>query len=105
MPSPANTSVASAVKKTTARNGRMGQPSTFCQQPVFSLRFSRPVLQKRTQTVATAGVAQLPEGFGFNLPDALAGYGEVLAHFLERVLAAVFQAEPHFDDLFLARRK
>ena len=48
---------------------------------------------------------QLAERLGFDLPDALAGYGEVLADLFERVLAAVFQAEAHFDDLLFARRQ
>ena len=48
-------------------------------------------------------MAQLAQSFGFDLADALARHGEILADFLERVLAAVLQAEAHFDDLFFAR--
>ncbi len=53
--------------------------------------------------MAAAGMAQFAQRFGFDLADALAGDGEVLAHFFERVLAAILQAKPHFDDLFFAR--
>ena len=45
---------------------------------------------------------QLAQRLGLDLADALAGEGEHLAHFLERVLVAVFQPEAHLDDLFLA---
>ena len=53
--------------------------------------------------MAAAGVAQFAEGFGFDLANAFAGDGEMLAHFFERVLATVLQAEAHLDDFFLAR--
>ncbi len=52
--------------------------------------------------MAAAGVAQFTERLGFNLPDALAGDGEVLAHFFKRVLAAVLQTKTHLDDFFFA---
>ena len=52
--------------------------------------------------MAAAGVAELAQGLGLDLSDALAGDGEILADLFERVLAAVFQAEAHFDDFFLA---
>ena len=55
--------------------------------------------------MAAAGVAQFAERLGFNLADTLARHCEILPHFLERVLAAVFQAEAHLDDLLLARRE
>src|SRR5579885_90255 len=48
-------------------------------------------------------MAQLAQRLGFDLADALAGDREVLADFLERVLAAVLKAEAHFDNFFLAR--
>jgi hypothetical protein len=50
-------------------------------------------------------VAQLAQRLGFDLADTFTGEGESLAHFLERVLAAVLQPEAHLDDLFLARRE
>jgi hypothetical protein len=45
---------------------------------------------------------QLPQCLRFNLPDPLPGNREYLADFLERVLAAVIQAESHPDDALLA---
>src|ERR1022692_1585371 len=63
----------------------------------------RPVLQKRTQPVASARVTQLPQRLRLNLPDTLPCHREILAHLFKRVLAAVFQAEPHLDDLLFAR--
>ena len=55
------------------------------------------------QPVAPAGVAQFAQRLGFDLPDALAGHGEVLADFFQRVLAAILQPEAHLDDLLFAR--
>src|ERR1700722_10544137 len=48
-------------------------------------------------------MAQLAQCFGFDLADAFAGYGEALADFFQSVLAAVFEAEAHFDYFFFAR--
>src|ERR1035441_679227 len=69
------------------------------------LASASPVFQKGAQTVAAAGMPQLPQRLSFDLPDALARYGEVLPHLFERVLAPIFQAKPHLDDLLLARRQ
>jgi hypothetical protein len=44
-------------------------------------------------------VAQLAEGFGFDLADALAGDLEGLAYLFERVFGAVFEAEAHPNPL------
>src|SRR5262245_17555351 len=63
----------------------------------------RPSLQERAKLPAAGWMSQLPERLGFDLPDALAGDGEALPDFLERVLAAVADAEPHLDYLLLAR--
>ena len=57
------------------------------------------------QAVTAAGVAQLAQRLGFDLPDALACYREILTHFLQRVLAAVIKTETHLDDLLFARRE
>src|SRR5258706_10625117 len=46
---------------------------------------------------------QLAQGLGFDLADAFAGDREALPDFFQRVLAAVFQAEAHFDYFFFAR--
>jgi len=48
-------------------------------------------------------VAELAEGFGFDLADAFAGYLEALADFFKGVLGAVFEAEAHLDDALFAR--
>src|SRR5262245_18837322 len=48
---------------------------------------------------------QLAQRLRFDLPDALARDREALADLLERVLAAVADAEPHLDHLLLTRRE
>ena len=50
-------------------------------------------------------MAQLAQRLGLDLADALAGDREVLADFLERVLAAVGEAEAQAQHLLLARRE
>src|SRR5262245_27534217 len=50
-------------------------------------------------------MAKLPQRLRLDLPDAFAGDGEALADLFEGVLAAVADAEPHLDDLLLARRQ
>src|SRR5229473_7058078 len=64
--------------------------------------FSRGEFEEGAELARAGGVPQLAQGLGFDLADTFAGEGERLAHFLERVLAAVLQAEAHLDDLFLA---
>ena len=44
-------------------------------------------------------MAQLAEGFGFDLADALAGYLEGLAYLFEGVFAAVLEAEAQSEAL------
>ena len=63
----------------------------------------RAGLEERLQPVRPAGVAQFAQRLGFDLADAFARDGELLADFFERVLAAVLQAEAHLDDLLFAR--
>src|SRR5881409_1228979 len=50
-------------------------------------------------------MAELAQRLGLDLPDALAGDGEVLADLLERMLATVRKAEAQPQDLLLARRE
>src|SRR5688572_8657131 len=50
-------------------------------------------------------MAQLAQRLRLDLPYPFARYREVLAHFFERVLAAVADAEAHLDDLLFARRQ
>src|SRR5262249_22666730 len=62
----------------------------------------RPSFEERAKLARPRGMPQLPERLRFDLPDALARDGEALADFLERVLAAVADAEAHLDHLLLA---
>src|SRR3972149_6774837 len=71
----------------------------------FTLFPLRPPLEERTQLSAARRMAQLAQRLRLDLPDALAGDREALADLLERVLAAVADAEPHLDDFLLARRE
>src|ERR1700758_3793858 len=68
-------------------------------------RLRRSPLEERAQLAASRRMTQLAQRFRLDLADALAGDGEALADLLERVLAAVADAEPHLDDLLLARRE
>jgi len=56
----------------------------------------------RLSRFARSGGLELVSRGEFDLADTFAGEGERLAHFLERVLAAVLHPEAHLDDLFLA---
>src|SRR5207253_2682457 len=64
---------------------------------------SRSALDERLETLAAARVAELAEGFGFDLADALAGDFEVLADLFEGVVGLLADAEAHAEDLLLAR--
>ena len=57
---------------------------------------------ERLQVLAADGVLQLGDGFGFDLPHALAGDLEDAADFFQRVGVAVAQAVTQADDLPLA---
>src|SRR5258705_6271378 len=50
-------------------------------------------------------MAQLAQRFRLDLADSLAGDCERVAHFLERVLGAIFQTKTHLDYFFFARRQ
>src|SRR5579872_6115699 len=60
-------------------------------------------IHERPQLARARGMAQFAQRLGFDLAYALAGDGKRLAHFLQRVLAAILQAETHLDHLLLAR--
>src|SRR5260370_40588395 len=64
---------------------------------------SRGEFEEDAELARARAVAQLAQHLGFDLADTFTGEGESLAHFLERVLAAVLQTDAHPDDLFLAR--
>src|SRR5262249_56547245 len=63
------------------------------------------VLYEAPQPLRPRWVPQLAQRLGFDLPDALAGDLEVLAHLLERVVRLLADAEPHAQDLLLAGRE
>src|SRR5207245_10306345 len=60
-------------------------------------------VEEGAQPVTAAGMPEFAQRLGFDLPDTLARYREVLANFFERVFAAILQAEAHLDDLLFAR--
>src|SRR6516162_4838083 len=62
-------------------------------------------LDERAQPLAPRRMAELSQRLGLDLPDALAGHLEVLTHLLERVVRLLPDAEPHPEDLLLARRQ
>jgi len=55
--------------------------------------FSQGEFEEGAELVGARRVPQLAQRFALDLADALAGEGEQLAHFFERVLAAVLQPE------------
>src|SRR5579872_4457360 len=65
----------------------------------------RPALEERTELAAARRVTELAQSLRFDLADALARDREALAHFFERVLAAVADAEAHLDHFLFARRE
>src|SRR3989440_8139899 len=58
-----------------------------------------PSFEERAQFARSRRMPQLAQRLRFDLPDPLARDREALADFLERVLAAVADAEPHLDHL------
>ena len=68
-------------------------------------RFSRVEFAKNTELPCTRSMTQLAERFGFKLADALAGEGERLCDFFERMQFAVLQPESHPDYFLLTRRE
>src|SRR4029453_1813939 len=68
-----------------------------------------PVLARLLQVVAellaAGGVAQLGEGLGLDLADALAGDAEFAADLLQGAGVAVGEAEAELDDLLLPLRE
>src|SRR4029453_7196551 len=68
-------------------------------------RASGSRFQEAPQLLGARGMPQLSERLGLDLTDALAGDREVLAHFLERVLAAVGEAEAEPQHLLFSRGK
>src|SRR5215475_15408314 len=63
----------------------------------------RSRLEEAPKLLRSRGMAELAEGLGLYLANALTGDGEVLPHFLEGVLAAVGEPEAEAQHLLLAR--
>src|SRR5436309_9347364 len=61
--------------------------------------------EERAKLARPRRMAQLPERLCFDLPDALACDREALTDLLERMLAAVADAEAHLDHFLLAWRQ
>src|SRR5262249_53934661 len=66
-------------------------------------RTTRSVFDERLEPLAARRMAELAERFCLDLADALARDLEVLADLFERVVALLADAEPHAQDLLLAR--
>jgi len=60
------------------------------------------ILDERGEVTAAQGMAELAERLDLDLTDPFPRHGKPPADFLERVLAAVPQAEPQPEDFFLA---
>src|SRR5215470_18979560 len=61
--------------------------------------------EEAPQLLGPRGMPELAQGFGLDLADALAGDREVLADLLQRVLAAVGEAESQAQHLLLSGRE
>src|SRR3984893_11433314 len=61
------------------------------------------VVEKCLELAGARGLAQLAQGLGFDLANALAGNGERAANLLQRMLRAILQTKAHPHDLLLAR--
>src|SRR3954469_9266239 len=70
-----------------------------------SQRLRRSPLEKGAQLPAPRRMPELAKRLCLDLLDPLTRDGEALAAFFVGVLAAVADAEPHLDDLLLARRQ
>ena len=62
-----------------------------------------PLLQKILQALAPAGMAELPQGFRFNLADSFTGYVEFPSDFFQRSRLSVIQAVPQAEHLCFPR--
>src|SRR5687768_12375046 len=82
---PRRTNEAPAGSRRAGASGAADQPETLAVASA----------QERLKHARAGGVAELPQRLRFDLPDALAGHRELLAHLLQRVLGAVPDAEAH----------
>ena len=61
------------------------------------------LVEERPHLPRARRVLQLTQRLGLDLADAFAGYAELLADFLERVVGVHADAEAHAQDAFFAR--
>ncbi len=64
---------------------------------------SKLLIQERSHLPASARVLELPKRFRLDLADTFAGYAELLADFLKRVVGVHADAEAHSKHALFAR--
>src|SRR5438093_504697 len=74
----------------------------YCFQPAQILSSLMHVGEECFELARARGLAQLAQGLGFDLANALAGDGKRASNLLQRVLRAVLQAKAHLRNLLLA---
>lgn len=72
--------------------------STYCSFPLFHKSKGDLFYDVFAQIARARRMAQLAEGFGFDLTDAFACHVEYLADFLQRLAISPVKAEPQFDN-------
>src|SRR4051794_13477295 len=60
------------------------------------------LVQEGTHFPRARRMFEFPQGFSFNLSDAFAGYAELLANFLQRMIGVHADAEAHAQDALFA---
>src|SRR5215831_11579841 len=75
--------------------GRQGVPRRPVDGRARRRAGASAALDERAQPLAPRGVPELPQRLGFDLPDALAGHLEVLAHLFQGVVGLLPDAESH----------
>ena len=58
-------------------------------------------IEKILQFFAAAGMAKLPQSFGFNLTDPFTGHVELLTHFLQRPGTSILKSKAETENFFL----
>src|SRR4051794_21000593 len=77
----------------------------WARESIADCALARSAFQERAQFARPRRMAQLAQRLRFDLANPFARDREALTDFLERVLAAVADAEPHLDHLLLTRRQ
>jgi len=65
----------------------------------------RLIIEEASQLPRPRRMLQLPQRLRLDLPDPLAGYRELLAHFLQRVIGIHPDAKPHAQHALFAGRE